>query len=195
VVVLRLPEVPGTPRLSLPSGAASLTLEDFSETGLEALLAKSAEQFGPAAVFIHLETPGHGHSAEVRSADTEKTMVKLIFLAAKHLKGSLNAAAEAGRAAFMVVTRLDGAFGLGDEDDFAPVSGGLFGLVKTLNLEWEAVFCRAIDLSPALDNEQAVHCILAELHDPNRLIAEVGYTSNERSTLAIASVPVTGGLR
>ena len=88
----------------------------------------------------------------------------------------------------MTVTRLDGEFGLSDRADFTPINGGLFGLVKTLNLEWEAVFCRAVDLSPTLDTEQVVRNILAELHDPNRLITEVGYTENERSTLAVAAL-------
>jgi hypothetical protein len=72
--------------------------------------------------------------------------------------------------------------------DYSPISGGLFGLVKTLNLEWESVFCRAIDLSPALGAARSVECILTELNDPNRLISEVGYTLTERSTLALTPV-------
>ena len=39
---------------------------------------------------------------------------------------------------------------------FGAVDGGLFGLTKTLNLEWESVFCRALDLSPDLDAAQSV---------------------------------------
>ena len=49
----------------------------------------------------------------------------------------------------MVVVSLDGEFGMGEKIDFDPISGGLFGLVKSLNLEWEPVFCRAVDLDPA----------------------------------------------
>ncbi len=125
--------------------------------------------------------------------ETEKSLIKMVFLTAKHLKPVLNEAAEKGRAAFMTVTRLDGEFGLSEAAEFTPINGGLFGLVKTLNLEWEAVFCRAVDVSPALDTERVVSCILAELHDPNRLVTEVGYTQTERSTLIVASVPVTAG--
>ena len=51
-----------------------------------------------------------------------------------------------------------------------PVSGGLFGLTKTLNLEWDDVFCRAVDLQPEMDPELAAKYIVAELSDPNRLI-------------------------
>jgi hypothetical protein len=93
----------------------------------------------------------------------------------------------------MTITRLDGEFGLSEAAEFTPINGGLFGLVKTLNLEWEAVFCRAVDIIPAMDPRQVVSCILAELQDPNRLVTEVGYTQSERSTLIVATVPVTAG--
>jgi hypothetical protein len=66
-----------------------------------------------------------------------------------------------------------------------PVSGGLFGLTKTLNLEWEDVFCRAIDLQPGMNADLAVSHIVAELSDPNRLLSEVSYTENGRYTLEV----------
>jgi hypothetical protein len=85
----------------------------------------------------------------------------------------------------MLVVNLDGEFGLGNEIDFDPISGGLFGLAKTVNLEWEEVYCRAVDISPRLEPEQAARYIIAELFDPNRVITEVGYSSTGRSTLII----------
>ena len=85
----------------------------------------------------------------------------------------------------MSVIRLDGQFGLSKEADFDPISGGLFGLVKTLNLEWEPVFCRAVDLDPAYDAQESTKRILAELYDPNRLISEVGYSQRGRLTLVV----------
>ncbi len=187
VVVLRLPANLVVDRLALPEGVHTVDLLDLSELALDAAL-KEVNKHGPVGLFAHLALSGDGGGPE-----KAKAMVKLVFLAAKHLKAQLNAAAQQGRAAFFTVTRLDGAFGLsGTAPESMPITGGLFGLVKTLNLEWEAVFCRAVDLSPALDVDQSVSCILAELHDPNRLIAEAGYTVTERSTLALAAVPVTG---
>jgi hypothetical protein len=59
----------------------------------------------------------------------------------------------------------------------------LFGLTKSLGQEWPDVHCRALDLSPELDPEQAVCSILSELHDPNRLLVEVGYSPVGRVTL------------
>ncbi len=195
VVVLRLPAQVIPDRLPLPEHVVSVELEDLSEAALQNCLEKIAEAYGPVAVFVHQAINGQKLSEGIQFSHDEKALVKLVFLIAKHLKGSLNQAAEKGRAAFMTVTHLDGEFGLSDRAEFSPVYGGLFGLVKTLNLEWEAVFCRAVDLSPTLSTEQVVRNILAELNDPNRLITEVGYTEKERSTLALEAVPVLGGQR
>lgn len=191
VVVMRLPEAVIPAVQPLPQGANSVSLQDLSESALQACLAEVAEKYGPVAAFIYLEPTGENDPSGVRFSELEKSLVKLAFLAAKHLKGSINQAAALGRSVFMTVTRLDGAFGLGEDGDYTPVIGGLFGLVKTLNLEWDAVFCRAVDLSPALSVDRAVDCILAELCDPNRLITEVGYTLDERSTLALMEEPQT----
>jgi hypothetical protein len=104
---------------------------------------------------------------------------------AKHLAGPLNQAGDHFRPAFLTVTRLDGRFGLGEGSDFAPITGGLFGLVKTLNLEWERVFCRAIDLSPDLNPAESAFLVIAEMHDPNRLVMEPGYNLQGRATLTL----------
>ena len=80
-----------------------------------------------------------------------RAIVKAIFLFAKHLKESLTQSSKTGYAAFITAVRLDGQFGLSPDSRIEPVSGGLFGLTKTLNLEWDDVFCRAIDLQPELD--------------------------------------------
>ena len=90
---------------------------------------------------------------------------------------------------FWTVARLDGALGLSRDLDFNPIAGGLFGLTKTLNLEWPQVFCRAIDLHPGIAPDQVAQYVLAELHDPNRLIAEVGYGTQGRVTLVADQEP------
>ena len=64
----------------------------------------------------------------------------------------------------------------------------MFGLTKSLGQEWPGVYCRALDLSPALDAEQAANAILSELHDPNRLLVEVGYSPAGRVTLVSEEV-------
>jgi hypothetical protein len=170
----------------LPEGIQRVIVEDLSEEHLQLRLAEITSQIGPVAAFIHLANPylAHGNGS-VDFSEAERMMVKYVFLVAKHLKNALNASAQKGRGVFMTVTHLDGEFGLGKVTNFSPVSGGLSGLVKSLNLEWEAVFCRALDLSPEMDPDQAMADIVAELYDPNRLVIEVGYSPQGRVTLVV----------
>lgn len=187
VVALRLPQQVVARRQPLPAGTHELVLHDLSEAHLQERMAEAARLYGPVAVFVHLhpscsECQGEGVTFTVSG----RQVLQSVFLTAKYLKETLNKAAVKGRAAFMTVVRLDGEFGLGERSDFDPTSGGLFGLVKSLNLEWEAVFCRALDLDPELKPDQAASLVLAELRDPNRRVVEVGYSANGRATLALA---------
>jgi polyketide-type polyunsaturated fatty acid synthase PfaA len=186
VAVLRVE--PDGAQNAYPDTIPQVVLSERSEAALEEGLKKAQALAGPAAAFLYL-TSSEG------APDLEKERVKLAFLAAKHLKEALTAAARRGRAVFMTVSSLDGEFGLSGKVDFQPVSGGLFGLVKTLNLEWDEVFCRALDFSPSFSDMRVAEAVLAELYDPNRLITEVGYSETGRSTLALEVVPVTGGKR
>ncbi|WP_245562825.1 phosphopantetheine-binding protein, partial [Nocardia araoensis] len=64
-----------------------------------------------------------------------------------------------GRAAFVTVTRLDGALGfLGSAQPELALLGGIGGVVKTLAAEQPELFCRALDVDPACSARQ-----LAEL--------------------------------
>jgi hypothetical protein len=97
----------------------------------------------------------------------------------------------------MTVTRLDGALGLGGGSDLGVVGAGLSGLTKTLRLEWPGVACRALDIAPQIDVEDAVDAIVSELRDPDRSIVEVGYGDEGRLTLEAAwasETPRTGAI-
>ncbi len=144
-----------------------------------AQIASILETHGPVAVFIHLNPPGDG--ALFSAADEAR--LKQIFLLAGRLKTTLTESAQRGWAAWLTVTRLDGALGL--TGGGGPVAGGYFGLTKTLALEWPDVHCRAVDLAPELSVERAVACILAELHDPNRRLVEVGWSAAGRVTIEV----------
>ena len=186
VVVLCLPQAVVPRRQAWSESTHRVQLDDLSEDRLQAALADAASRFGPVAVLIHLHPDCHACQGEgLHFTDTSKQVLQVVFLAAKYLKESLNKAAHLGRAAFMTVVRLDGEFGLGDRVDYDPISGGLFGLVKSLNLEWESVFCRAVDLDPEIDAVQAADYLMAELMDPNRRLVEVGYSSKGRATLVL----------
>ncbi|MBD2569653.1 type I polyketide synthase [Anabaena lutea] len=158
-------------------------LVDWSDESLQRQLEDISHQYGTVAAFIHLH-PLHN----IHYLETEKTILRHVFLIAKHLKEPLNQAANKGRSSFLTVARLDGKFGLGRTNNFSVIAGGLFGLTKSLNQEWETVFCRCCDLSPDLDAETSVKHILSELKDPNLLVTEVGYSKTGRFTL-VADTP------
>jgi acyl transferase domain-containing protein len=184
VVILNFPATVTPEKCTLPAGVNRVALTDFSEEHLEMQLSAIASTYGSIGAFIHIhpmfQTPGN---EGILYNPAEKAIVKHVFFMAKHLKKSLNEAAQQGRSCFCTVARLDGAFGLASEVNFGAIGAGLFGLSKTLVWEWANVYCRAIDISPSISVEQSVHYILAELHDPNRNLTEVAYGSQGRVTL------------
>ena len=54
--------------------------------------------------------------------------------------------------------------------------GAVFGLLKTLSLEWPNVFCRAVDVAENVKAETAAGMVAAEICCPNHALREVGYT-------------------
>ncbi|MBW4554946.1 MAG: SDR family NAD(P)-dependent oxidoreductase [Trichormus sp. ATA11-4-KO1] len=184
IVVLSFPPSLIGQQSPLPGDINRVVLADLSEEHLQQQLAAIATEYGAIAAFIHLNPPSIEETSHgVCFLESEKAILRHVFLLAKYLKESLNQAANQGRSCFLTVARLDGEFGLGQKTNFGTISSGLFGLTKTLNQEWEPVFCRALDLSPDLDAQTSVQHILAELHDPNKLVVEVGYSSQGRTTL------------
>lgn len=184
VVVISFPQSLIAQQAPLPTGVTRVTLANLSEEHLQQQLQAIASHCGTIGAFIHLHPIFVGnHTGSIYYNEQEKAIVKQVFLMAKHLKPSLNEAAKHGRSCFCTVAHLDGAFGLEYKVNFGAIGAGLFGLTKTLRWEWPKVFTRAIDLSPRLDAKQSVHNIIAELHDPNLYISEVGYGSQGRVTI------------
>ncbi|MGQ4599373.1 SDR family NAD(P)-dependent oxidoreductase [Nocardia sp. R6R-6] len=90
----------------------------------------------------------------------------------------------AGRAAFVTVTRLDGALGfLGSAQPERALLGGIGGVVKTLAAEQPGLFCRALDVDPACSARKLAEFVTDELFDPARDTLEVGIgAAGERRT-------------
>jgi hypothetical protein len=164
--------------------ALDLSDQDSWQGALDAIVARS----GRVAAFIDIH-----HVAE-ESADgllwnqLEEARVKASFLLAGRLKPMLTAGG-LSRAWYAVVTRVDGKLGL----DAGPktrgiVTAGVAALAKTLRQEWPSVFCRAIDLDPAMDPATAVRLIDRELHDPDATLTEVGHGLAGRCTIATTEV-------
>jgi acyl carrier protein len=190
VAVLGLPSalVPG--RASLPSQVARAALDALDEPSIEAALTALSRRH-PIGAFVHLHPTG---GPALLGAEDE-AIVKAVFLLARQLKApliDLAAADGAHRAAFAVVTRLGGELGLTDSGAGGAVAGGLFGLTKTLALEWPGVHCRAIDADAGAAPEAVAGQLVAELLDPNRTLVEVGYGPSGRVT-PVAAEPVASG--
>ncbi len=192
VVVLSFPTAIVPVRLPLPATAVRIELTDLSESQLQHQLETLMTTYGSIDTFIHLHprspqsAPQSAHPSETEGfsfPETAQAILRQVFLLAKHLKQPLATAAQRSRSCFLCAAGLDGAFGLAQNEDFNPIAAGLFGLTKALRHEWPAVFCRALDFSPTLAPETVVQSLLAELHDPNLAIAEVGYRPEGRTTL------------
>ena len=122
---------------------------------------------GPLDACLVVLGAAGGAAAEAALADS-------VMAAAGAIRPLAATAARGTRAAFVTLTRLDG--GLGHHGGATPdraVLGGVTGLVKTFAREAPAVFARALDVDPALDDAAVADIVLAELHDAD-LHPEVG---------------------
>jgi acyl transferase domain-containing protein len=189
VVVLSLAGTSALTKTALPEGVQHIKIVDTTEEALQSAIQDIQSRFGHIAAFIHMDPANTGTPD---FAEHEKSIVKSVFLLAKTIKEDLADAAEKGFSAFMTVTHLDGQFGLSMTQATEPISGGLFGLTKTLNLEWDDVFCRAVDLQPKMPVDKAADIIVAELYDPNKLITETAYSEAGRFTMVVELPEVEG---
>ncbi|MGW0120208.1 SDR family NAD(P)-dependent oxidoreductase, partial [Streptomyces sp. NPDC003327] len=112
------------------------------------------------------------------------------LLLARHVVRPLTESAAHGRAAFLAVTRLDGAFGLTGVAEDATPAGGVAGLVKTLALEAPELFVRSVDLAPGIDPADAAALVLDEAADSAVEPVQVGHDGTRRVGLAVAGEPL-----
>ncbi|MDX1992332.1 MAG: beta-ketoacyl synthase N-terminal-like domain-containing protein [bacterium] len=179
VVVLQFPADIGIQRSAALPNVTTVMLAEATETHLQTALETINAQHGKIAAFVHLNAPSAGSGIFI---EREKAVLKHVFLLAKHLKKPITESAVQGYAAFVTVARLDGQFGTAG-GDYGAIGGGLFGLAKSLKLEWPQVFCRGLDIAASFTPAQAADTIVAELRDPNRLLFEVAVGAQGRYTL------------
>ncbi len=185
VAVLSLPNSVIAAKAKLPNGVERFTLEETSDTNIQSTLQNIVKAQGEIGAFIHLHPHlrfSGGNFAQHFAA--EKAIVKTVFFAAKHIAKSLQTLGKTyHRASFLTVTQLDGALGTQNDGKTSIVGGGLFGMTKSLNIEWSSVFCRAVDLSPNFEAETAAKLVMSEMHDPDATIVEVCHNDKGRFTL------------
>ncbi len=184
VIILDFPEsiVPRshkTDTLSNRFSFKSLDEEEIRET-----LSQIETKEGKIGAFIH-NHPANNLKFQIETAfpESDKSILKQVFFLAKHLQTHLSENADRYRNVFMTVTRLNGKLGFGSPGDFSSIAGGLYGLVKTANIEWPSVFCRAIDFDPNMNDDEVTERLQQELYDPDLRLTETGYSATERVTL------------
>ena len=172
-------------------------LADVSEKAVTDFVSRHPNVKG----FIGLENEG------LFTAQGYTSALGLHVMFAKHLSKHLrNLSGSNLRNFFVCVTRLDGRLGVRSQyDDESSAGsalnwsaaqtaafvqrGAVLGLCKSLDLEWTDVFCRGIDVHPALDAASAANCIVNELFCPCVAIREVGYVdTNSRFTTRAVSL-------
>ena len=170
----------------------AIRLASDGDADIAQAVAKIKAQYGPVGTFIHLHPHLEFQGANfAQHFQTDRSIVKTVFLLAKHLQADLNELGQRQRANFLTVTRLDGKLGLGGRGNVSVVGGGLNGLTKSLNLEWTPVYCRAVDIQPELPVPKVAAQVIAELHDADATTVETGYSESGRCT--IATTPVATG--
>jgi NAD(P)-dependent dehydrogenase (short-subunit alcohol dehydrogenase family) len=153
IAVLRLPGA--TPR-SYPYRVFDLSSWDEEELA-DAEAALTGVTQVELCVYVAAHEPENWAEATDRLAHT--------VMLAKHIEPLLTAAAGPARAAFVVVTKLDGAERPGGAANPAALLGGLHGLVKTFAIEAPHLFCRAVDVAHGLDDTAAAGLVVDELYD------------------------------
>jgi NAD(P)-dependent dehydrogenase (short-subunit alcohol dehydrogenase family) len=184
IVILGLPAtvIPAT-GVTIPNGHR-YQLNDSSEVTLQKTLAEIRLVHGRIGMFLHLH-PVFTKKLTIATAfaETEKQVLKLVYFLAKHLKQDLTQVEPGFRNCFMVLTRLNGRLGFGAPSATSTLAGGLFGLIKTVTIEWGSVYCRAVDVNPELDNTAITDILPQELYDADSRLLEVGYSASGRVTL------------
>ncbi|MEL7341356.1 MAG: short-chain dehydrogenase, partial [Bacteroidota bacterium] len=177
VVILNLPGIPN------PIRKQAVNLAAYTDKAVGQAIAQIQQQYGQTGSFIHLHPHFEFEQGNfTQHFQAEREVTKALFFVAKHIQKDLNKLGQQQRANFISVTRMDGKLGQGKRSNTSVVGGGITGLVKCLNLEWSPVFCRALDLQPEIATEEMAKHIMAELHDPNRNLIEVGISEEGRKT-------------
>lgn len=179
VIVLTFPQITSSPLKNEYKLAAN------DDASIKNTIAQITAEQGEIGTFIHLHphfTFTGGNFAQHFA--TEKVFLQTVFLLAKYLQPSLNNVSTPHRNAFLTVTRLDGKLGLGKRGNTSILGGGFSGLVKSLNLEWSSVYCRALDIQPEMQATIMAQNILTELLDANIHQTEIGISEEGRTTFA-----------
>lgn len=179
------------PIIGNPISKNAINIKESTDLNIAEAITTVKEKYGQIASFIHLHPLLQFKKGNfTQHFKIEKEILKTVFFIAKHLHYDLTEFGKKQRSSFLTVSRMDGALGQGKRNDTSVIGGGLTGLVKCLNLEWQPVFCRAVDFAPDLSNETIAKNVVEEMLDANVKIVEVAVNKNGRSTTFAKQVEV-----
>jgi NADP-dependent 3-hydroxy acid dehydrogenase YdfG len=163
----------------------SIEMAELSEQAIQEALQKIKQQLGTIDSAIYLIPQLPTSKSELFTSSLPEQVLKYLFFVSKYLQPELTQNRFKGneRHNFLIVTHMDGQLGLRGDQWYDPIQGGYYGLLKTINVEWESVFTRIIDLSSALSTQEQASHISSELLDPALNLVEVGYSANCRYTI------------
>ena len=189
VAVVRSPAALEQAQSPLSSDIASYQLAKTDQDSVQTLITDIEKQHGEISGFIHLQ-PQHAAQNDngVVLSSEAKESLEQAFLWAKLLKSQLTNAANkhTNRHCYLTVSRIDGGFGYLEPSQLLNAElnqAALSGLTKTLSHEWANVYCRALDVAPAVDARHLAEAITAELFDVDTQYTEVGINETGRATL------------
>lgn len=180
----RVDEKGGIPRTQL-STVTDLEVKNY----LDAIVIHK----GPISGIIHVNPRSEKRTDPTEFCTVVQTnTLKTIFLIAKHLRRCFLTELPVSRSFFMVISRIDGQFGQSNSGFASLIQKAYFGLTKSLDREWDSVYCRAVDLHPDLDTSIASTAILEELTDSKVLPLEVSRDKhNRRHSVTNIEMPIS----
>jgi len=155
-------------KLSIPRNRKVFITDD--KTGLSEAIATEFRSFNIDTKLISHDILKNGEDIKNAAGIViiQNSDLKEVFQLTNHVAPDLLASAKEGGALFATISRLDGAFGFKGRGFDDPMQGGLAGLAKTASIEWEGVFCRAIDITPNWkENKDISKAVVAELLYPD----------------------------
>ena len=153
-------------------GLRDYSLQDRGRVAIEAMIAEIEQAEGPIGGFIHLQPVTAVESIGDVFPEAGYEAAETLFTLAGVLQPRLTGTA--ARSSFFIASRCDGSLGTSGRGLFNAIGASFGGLSKSLSVEWDDVFCRFVDIDPALPDEEAAGILIEELEDPQTALAEVG---------------------
>ncbi len=170
-------------------GLRDYSLQDRGRVAIEAMIAEIEQAEGPIGGFIHLQPVTAVESIGDVFPEAGYEAAETLFTLAGVLQPRLTGTA--ARSSFFIASRCDGSLGTSGRGLFNAIGASFGGLSKSLSVEWDDVFCRFVDIDPALPDEEAAGILIEELEDPQTALAEVGRgPDGSRMTLTNQAEPV-----